>query len=77
MNLAQLILLVNGINALRKNCEAEKIFTKILEKENDRRDAGTKCDKVNFQLHNLCSFILATTFKMRYVQIKKPRNKNR
>ena len=65
MNLVQLILIINGINALRLNCEAEKIFNKILKKENKRRDEGTECDKVNFQLHNLCSFILATTFKMR------------
>ena len=65
MLITYLLLISNGIQAIRKDCEAEKIFRKIINYEESRRDKGTECDKVNFQLHNLCSFILASTFKMR------------
>ena len=65
MQLTYLLLVSNGIQAIRKDCEAESVFRKIIDYEESRRDKGTQCDKVNFQLHNLCSFILASTFKMR------------
>lgn len=64
------ILFVNFIVAsAKKECQAERLLERIQTKYDESRDGGATCSQINYQQHNLCSLLLATTFTQRYAQL--------
>ena len=65
--IASLVALTTNTNAKRNECQAEKLLGKIKDKYDKGRDTGLPCARINYQHHNLCSLLLATTFTQRLI----------